>query len=251
MGLNFGSFNFEIFITGEDPRLNTRLRAIPRYKPIKKVKKTKDGREVRNTSRAIFTYDNRFMKKMRKDKNLRKEFMNADKEINLKWTGKEISRTFRILFNQDDDLCYNFTEYEIEKDRHGRIIPCKKCGEVYCKHQIKTRTRSNINREEKPIVFIKPMRMKKLEAIKKWSFGRSYQLRHVDGLTFKFCYELAEKLHNTGDMVLMAPINMEEKKPEKLILRNNTRGFYAWLEGRIKGKKYALILHRATLKLID
>ena len=206
---------------------------------------------VRNTTRAIFPYDNHFIKKMRNDENLREEFMNSDNEIDIEQTGKEVSRTFRILFNPHDELCYNFTEYEIQKDRHGRLIPCEECGELYCKHQIKSWYKSNINEEDKPVVFIKPMMMEKLDAIKKWSFGRSYQLRHVDGLTFKFCYELAEKLHKTGKMVLMAPIDMEEKKPEKLILRSNSTPFYAWLEGRIKGNKYALILHRATLKIVD
>jgi hypothetical protein len=189
------------------------------------------------------------MERLRYDENLLHEFLENDNEIDLELTGKRISRTFRILLNQDNELCYNFTEYQIQKDRQGRIIPCVECGEIFCKHQIKKKTRSNINEDQKPVIFIKPMMLDKLEAIKRWSFGRSYQLRHVDGLTFKFCYELSQKLHNSGKMVLMAPI--EENKPQKIILRNNTAPFYAWLEGRIKGDKYALILHRATLKIVD
>lgn len=249
MSLQFGNFNFEIFITDEDPRLNTRVRAIPRFKPIKKVKKTRDGVEIRNTKRAIVPYNNKFMEKLKNDENLLQEFIEEDNEIDLELTGKEVFRTFRILFNQENELCYNYTEYEIQKDRYDRIIPCEECGEIFCKHQIKKRTRSNINKDENPVVFIKPMMLDKLEAIKKWSFGRSYQLRHVDGLTFKFCYELAQKLDKEGKMVLMAPI--KENKPQKVILRNNTLPFYAWLEGRIKDDKYALILHRATLKIVD
>jgi hypothetical protein len=249
MSLQFGNYNFEIFITDEDPRLNTRVRAIPRFKLIKKIKKTLDGKEVHNTKRAIVPYDNEFMERLRYDENLLQEFLENDNEIDLELTGKRISRTFRILLNQDNELCYNFTEYQIQKDRQGRIIPCVECGELFCKHQVKKRTKSNINEDQKPVIFIKPMMLDKLEAIKRWSFGRSYQLRHVDGLTFKFCYELSQKLHKSGKMVLMAPI--EENTPQKIVLRNNTAPFYAWLEGRINGDKYALILHRATLKIVD
>jgi hypothetical protein len=242
-------FNFEIFITGEDPRLNTRIRAVPRYKKRTKLKKTRENVEVINTKRAIVPYDNEFIERLRNDENLLQEFIEKDNEIDLELTEKRISRTFRILFTSDGELCYNFTEYEIKKDRSGKIIPCEQCGEIFCEHQIKGRTVANINQEDKPIIFIKPMMLDKLEAIKRWSFGRSYQLRHVDGLTFKFCYELALKLSNMRKMTLMAPI--KDNKPQPLILRNNTRPFYAWLEGRVKDDKYALILHRATLKIVD
>lgn len=247
MSLKFGTHNFEIHITGANPQENTHLRAFPRFKLTTRIKKTRDGSEVRNVKLAVVPMGNDFMEEMKKDADLRQRFMDKDDEVDIELTGKVIGRTSGLLFTQDGELCYNYTEYLIKKDREGRIIPCEECGEIFCQHRIKQQTTPNVNEDEKPIVYIKPMTMDRIEAIKTYSFDKSYQIRHVDGWTYRFCYELAKQLHESGKMVLMAPI--EEKKPQKIVLRTGGLPFYGWLEGRIKEDKYQLILHRTTLKL--
>jgi hypothetical protein len=247
--MKFGTHNFEIHITGENPRENTKLRAFVKFKVKDKIQKTKNGSEVKTVKLAVVPMNNKFTEKLKNDQDLYQEFLDEDNEIDLELTGKKVGRTSRLLFSETGKLCYKFKEYEIKKDRQGRIVPCEICGELYCQHRIKKQTTTNIDDDDKPIVYVRPMTMDKIEAIKMWSFDKSYQIRHVDGLTYKFCYELATKLHESGKMVLMAPI--EDNKPQKIVIRNGGIPFYGWLEGRIKDDKYALILHRTTLRIVD
>ena len=43
----------------------------------------------------------------------------------------------------------------------------------------------------------------KNQALRKFVFARTYQLRHVNGLTFDFLYEMAKKLHDSNSMMLL------------------------------------------------
>ncbi len=251
MSLKMGIHNFEIHMTGEDIKVDTKLRAIPVAKIDYKFRKTLDGSDVRTKKIAIVPSGNEFMEKLKKDEDLRQEFMDEDNEIDLDITGKYIHRTSRLLFYETDTskVCYSFHEYEIKRDRFDKVIPCETCHQIYCEHRLKKQTTPNINVEENPIRYIRQMTLSKTEAIKKWSFDRIYQIRHVDGLTYKFCHDLAKKLHDSGTLVLMAPI--EENKVQKIVLRKGGIPFYGFLEGRVQGDKYALLLHRTVFRITD
>ncbi len=211
--------------------------------------KSSEGLDIKPLKIAIFTNENAFAERALKDEDLREEVLNNDNEIDLELAGKIVDRTKNILVDREYNSCYNFTEYEIKRNREGKIIPCEKCGEVYCEHRVKKQTKANVDLDQQPVRWISAMTIDKREALKQYSFSQSYQIRHVDGLTYKHLFEMAKKLHESKKLVLMAPI--ENKKPQKLVLRNSGKPFYAWLEGRVNGDKYALILHRTTLKLVE
>jgi hypothetical protein len=241
--------DFELHLTNEDPRQDTFVRAYARRRKQVKLLQSKEGKEIKNVKVAVFTEKNKFIDKIIKDEDVRQIFLDSESEMDMEIAGKFIGRTSQILFDSQFNLCYNFAEYEIKRNREGKIIPCETCGELYCEHRIKRQTKSNINLDKQPIRWISVMMIEKLEAIKTWSFNHSYQIRHVDGLTYKHLYDMAKKLHDSGKMVLMATI--EHHQPQKLVLRNGGKPFYGWLEWRIQGDKYALILHRTTLRLVD
>ncbi len=240
---------FEIHLTNEDPTQDAKVLAFSRYRKPPMFKKSKEGKEVKSNSLALFTSENDIIEKIKKDEDVLQEFMDKDGEIDIELAGKMVGRTATMLLKANSELCYNFSEYEIKKDRMGKIIVCEQCGEVYCDHRIKKQTTQNINEDDKPVFWIKKIMMDKLEAIKNWSFDKSYQIVHTNGLTYKFLFEMAEKLHESNKLVLMGPII--DKKPQKLVLRTGMVPFFAWLEGRIQGDKYALILHGTSLKLKD
>jgi hypothetical protein len=241
--------DFEIHLTNEDPRQDTKVRSYARKRKQVRILQSKEGKELKNVKVALFSYENPFLEEMLKDADLHREFLDFDRELDLEVAGKLIGRTSQILLNSEYQLCYNFTEYEIKRNREGKIIPCETCGEIYCEHRIKRQTKANIDLDRQPVRWISVMMIDKLKVIKTWSFSQSYQIRHVDGLTYKHLYDMAKILHESNKMVLMAPI--EQHQPQKLVLRNAGKPFYGWLEGRIQGDKYALILHRTTLKLVD
>ncbi len=245
--MSLKNIDFEIHLTGEDPRKDTKVRAYRRMRKRDKIVQSEEGKKVENVKIAVFTAGNQLIAQILDDKNVLDDILNKDDELDLEIAGKIITKTSTLLVNSKNYPCYNFMEYEIIRNREGKIVPCEQCGEIYCSHRVKKQTKENINQDKNPVRWIKVAELNKLEALKKWSFSVSYQLRHVDGLTYQFLYDIAKTLQEKNIMVLMAPI--QDKKPQKLVLRNGGKPFYGWLEGRIEGEKYALILHRTTLRL--
>jgi hypothetical protein len=86
----------------------------------------------------------------------------------------------------------------------------------------------------------------KNQALRKFVFSRTYQLRHVNGLTFDFLYEMAKKLHDSNSMMLLGG---GEKGNAPLVMTNNGTPYRGFLEGRINGDSFCLLLHLTNLEL--
>lgn len=84
------------------------------------------------------------------------------------------------------------------------------------------------------------------EAVHKLAFGRALQLRHVSGLTFDFLFEIAETLQQEGKLLL---VGAGPKGTQPLIFTDNGAPYRGFLEGRVKGKGYRLVLHLTNLEL--
>jgi hypothetical protein len=85
-----------------------------------------------------------------------------------------------------------------------------------------------------------------LDAVRKFSFRRTLQLRHGDGLSFDFLYEMARELEQDQAMVL---VGTGEKGAGPLVFQANGRGYRGFLEGRTDGKRYMLLLHLSDMEL--
>ena len=77
-------------------------------------------------------------------------------------------------------------------------------------------------------------------------FKKSYQVQHVNGLTFDFLYDMAKKLHEANAMMLLGA---GAKGVEPLVMANGGTPYRAFLEGRVEGDRYALILRLTNLEL--
>ncbi len=84
------------------------------------------------------------------------------------------------------------------------------------------------------------------EAVRRFAFRRSLQLFHVDGLTYDYLYGMAKELSEAGVMVRLGG-GSKGRKP--LILQHNGSPYQGFLEGRIDGDKYKLLLHLTNLEL--
>ena len=84
------------------------------------------------------------------------------------------------------------------------------------------------------------------DAVRKFSFRRSLQLQHVDGLTFDYLYEMAKDLEETKSLML---VGTGEKGTGALIFQANGRQYRGFLEGKTKGKSYSLKLHLSDMEL--
>ena len=84
------------------------------------------------------------------------------------------------------------------------------------------------------------------DVLKSFSFKRTIQIMHVDGLTYDFLYQMAKELSEEKCMVM---IGAEKKGKNPLIFQANGSPYRGFLEGRVQGKKYKLLLHLSNMQL--
>ena len=84
------------------------------------------------------------------------------------------------------------------------------------------------------------------QAMRMFVFIKSYQVQHVNGLTYDFLYEMAKKLADANAMML---VGGGPKGVGPLVMSNGGTSYRAFLEGRVDGDRYALILRLTNLEL--
>lgn len=89
-------------------------------------------------------------------------------------------------------------------------------------------------------------RLKRKDAVRRFVFGRTMQLVHVDGLTYDYLHGLAKKLDDADELVALGA-GASGKDP--LVLQVNGVPWRGFLEGRVDGKRYQLLLRLSNLEL--
>lgn len=84
------------------------------------------------------------------------------------------------------------------------------------------------------------------EVIHKFVLAKSFQIRHVNGLTYDFLHGIAKQLHDTGKLLF---IGAGPKGQGPLIFTLNGTPYRGFLEGRVDGEGYLLVLHCSNLEL--
>lgn len=88
--------------------------------------------------------------------------------------------------------------------------------------------------------------IKKDEAAHRFVFTNKKQLVHINGLTFDFLFEMAKDLDERNSLLL---VRGGEKGNEPLVMNRGGKPYNAFLEGRVKGDAYCLILHLSNMEL--
>ena len=102
----------------------------------------------------------------------------------------------------------------------------------------------NVN-EEIPIVW-SGKKIQVTEAVSKFVFRKTIQLNHVDGLTYDFLYNMAKELNDEDCMMV---VGGGYKGLDPLIFQANGKPYRAFLEGRVKGELYKLLMHLSDMEL--
>lgn len=89
-------------------------------------------------------------------------------------------------------------------------------------------------------------RMSKGELAVKFAIRRTVQVKHVDGLSYDFLFKMAKELSDKGEVVL---VGAGPKGRDPLIFQENGTPYRGFLEGRVDGNKYKLLLHLSNLEL--
>ena len=84
------------------------------------------------------------------------------------------------------------------------------------------------------------------EAVRRFVFRRSLQITHVDGVTYDFLFAMAKDLEAEKAVML---VGAGVKGNEPLVFQANGRPCRGFLEGRINGENYQLLLHLSDMEL--
>jgi hypothetical protein len=84
------------------------------------------------------------------------------------------------------------------------------------------------------------------DAVRRFVFRRSLQIVHVDGLTYDFLHGMAADLGKDNAMML---VGAGPKGTDPLVFQANGRPCRGFLEGRVDGERYQLLLHLSDMEL--
>lgn len=165
---------------------------------------------------------------------LSQQIIDSDPEIDIELFGKRIDDTVRIYLNSDNEPAGAVIHKELVYNAQGELV----------EERLQKDAEANINLEI-PLSWSGKL-LSKRQCIQKFVFSNAFQLRHVDGLTFDFLYNMAQELQDKDAMLFLGA---GPKSNEPLVISRNGKSFRGFLEGRVNDKSYLLVLHLTELEL--
>lgn len=169
------------------------------------------------------------------DAALAKALVEGDPEIPLAWVGRPLQEASRVQVDPDGQILQVARFLEVVRGPNGD----EKARRPYVDVE------ATVTEDGPPLLWTGRL-VPKGDIVRRIAFSRALQLRHVSGLTFEFLYEMAKTLHD-ADKLLMVGAGEKGQKP--LILQLNGLPWRGFLEGRVEGEGYKLVLHLSNLEL--
>jgi hypothetical protein len=158
----------------------------------------------------------------------------GDPEVDMELVGKFISRTHKLYLTEDDKIAYRVNQMQVVHNPDGT--------EKEKRDLLKAL--ANVTGEF-PVQWT-GRKFPKAEAVRKFVFTKKYQLRHTSGLTYDFLYDMAKTLHESESLMF---VGGGPKGNEPIVLTAGGEQYRGFLEGRIDGDRYCLILHLTNMEL--
>lgn len=160
--------------------------------------------------------------------------LDGDPEIDTEKVGMRLSGVKKIFLDGKGDIAYRISTEEVVYTPQGEEKEVRQC----------TVAESNVNTDI-PLRWTGKL-IPKSKALRMFVFTRKYQIKHVNGLTYDFLYDMARQLEEKKSMML---VGAGPKGVGPLVLSNGGTSYRAFLEGRTEGDRYCLILHLTNLEL--
>ena len=166
---------------------------------------------------------------------LSQAIISSEIDVDIEKAGKKVDGLKKIYVDKDNKIIFNIKMMEIIKDKDG----------IEQKREEFVQKEANISLENLPVKWSGKL-MPKAMAVKKFVFAKHYQIRHVNGLTYDFLYDMAKELDDKKGLMF---VGAGEKGNEPLMITSGGTSYRGFLEGRIDGDKYMLLLHLTNLEL--
>lgn len=161
--------------------------------------------------------------------------INQDPEVDMEQFGKQVEGIKRVYLTLQGKVAYGATLSE------HVYLPDGTEKEV----RPEQNTEANIALNNMPLKWTGKL-IPRNRALRMFVFKKSYQVQHINSLTYDFLYDMAKKLFEADSMML---VGGGPKGIDPLVMSNGGTPYRAFLEGRINGDKYALILRLTNLEL--
>lgn len=173
------------------------------------------------------------LKKSKKIEKVAAALIKDDPEIDIETYGMYLTDLSRVYVSKRG-IVHVVEEFEILHNPDGTV-----------------RERRPLKKEPQNINTDVPLRwsgkfIDKEEAAKKFVFTNKKQLVHINGLTFDFLFEMAKTLDKRKALLLLRG---GEKGDKPVVMNRGGKSYNAFLEGRVKGDSYCLILHLSNMEL--
>ncbi len=159
----------------------------------------------------------------------------GDPEVDLERVGRTIGNTHVVFLSAEGEVMHAPPEvveliFSPEGEERERRTPEDVEGNVGSESPVRWTGR----------------RMKRADVVRRFVFRRALQLFHVDGLTYDYLYAMAKELDEADEMVMMGGGG---KGKDPLIFQTNGTPYRAFLEGRVDGERFQLLLHLSNMEL--
>jgi hypothetical protein len=166
---------------------------------------------------------------------LAKALIEGDPELELEQVGRRLGHATRVHVGPGGQVLYAARVLQVVTAPDGTE---KSRGDF-------VDVEATVGEELPPIVWTGRL-MPASDVVRRFVFVRKVQLRHVNGLTFDFLYEMAKSLADEKKMLL---VGAGPKGQAPLVFQTNGAPFRGFLEGRVEGDAYRLVLHLSNLEL--
>lgn len=164
-----------------------------------------------------------------------KQLVDGDPEIDMEAVGRLIDSTQSVLIGSTGDPLYCAPEI-VE-------VTLSPAGEE-TDRRAPVDAPSNVN-DATPMTWTGRL-IPRAEMVRKFVVRRTMQVRHVDGVTFDFLSAMAKDLVDKNSVVL---VGAGEGGKGPLIFQLNGSPYRGFLEGRIDGERYQLLLRLSNMEL--
>ncbi len=156
-----------------------------------------------------------------------------DPEVDMEQSGMFLTDTSKVYVSQSGIL-HLVEEFELIYKPDGKLA----------KRRAREKTAQNLN-SEIPVRWTGKL-IKKDEAVRRFVFTNTKQVVHINGLTFDFLFQMAEDLAKKDSLLLLRG---GENGDEPIVMNRGGKPYNAFLEGRVKGQSYCLLLHLSNMEL--
>ncbi len=166
---------------------------------------------------------------------LSQALVDGDPEIDIEQVGRRLGQASRVWVGASGQIVYAARVLSVVTDPNGVE---KSRGDF-------VDVEATIGEDLPPIAWSGRL-MPASQVIRRFALVRKLQLRHVNGLTFDFLLDIARSLQKEQKMLV---VGAGPRGQQPLVFHTNGAPFRGFLEGRVDGDRYLLVLHLSNLEI--